>query len=213
MPSNSLYNVPPAARRGRHGHVMAGPAHRLAVACSALWKLRQRPSSAPVRTSAAVSTAQFYSAEIIVIDTDENRLQVASTLRHQLSQQHGRKCCWKAVMALTQKCRRRRTSRRSGCQPPRVSSRSSRWGAMIANIGVHGKPVTLHMEKSGTATSPRRPVWSRTATIPVAEAAGQRALDAFKKFTRTGYLVDVVKAWRHLRLCRGEHALKVLLKG
>ena len=107
---------------------------------------------------AALLTAQFYSpSEIVMIDPDENRLKVAQTLgatRH----------------------RRRRWARRR-CAPswPSPTARAWTWpskpwacpatfdvcqgivgpGGRIANIGVHGKSVELHLEK----------LWSHNITL------------------------------------------------
>ena len=38
-------------------------------------------------------------------------------------------------------------------------------GGRVANIGVHSEPATLHLETSGSTTSPSSPAWS-TPTPP-----------------------------------------------
>ena len=119
---------------------------------------------------AALLTAQFYSpAEIIMIDLDDNRLEVAKRFgaTSTVNSADG-----KAVGGGHEDDRPIAASiprsRRSAFRPRSSYARkSSRLAAHIANIGVHGKKVDLHLES----------LWDRniaittrlvdTATIPM----------------------------------------------
>jgi alcohol dehydrogenase len=86
-------------------------------------------------------------------------------------------------------------------------------GGRIANIGVHGKPVELHLEK----------LWDRnisittrlvdTVTTPMLLKVLQSGrLDAKKMATHRFALSDVVKAYDTFGNAAKEKALKVILK-
>jgi alcohol dehydrogenase len=84
----------------------------------------------------------------------------------------------------------------------------------IANIGVHGKPVTLHMEKLWDRNITLTTRLVDTVTIPVllkVLLAGR--LDA-KKLSRHRFpLSDVIHAYDVFGHAAKEKALKVILKG
>ena len=107
---------------------------------------------------AALMTAQFYSpAGIISIDLDDNRLQVAQELRrHRLLINSADGNAIQRVMELTHGEGVDVAIEAVGmpatfdiCQGILAA------GGHLANIGVHGKPVLLHMEK----------LWDRNATL------------------------------------------------
>jgi alcohol dehydrogenase len=98
---------------------------------------------------AALMTAQFYSpAEIIMVDLDENRLQVAAAFgaTRQVNSANGKAV--EAVLALTQGAGVDVAIEAVGipdtfdiCQSILAP------GGRLANVGVHGKPALLRLEK------------------------------------------------------------------
>jgi alcohol dehydrogenase len=164
---------------------------------------------------AALLTAQFYSpARLIMIDQDQNRLQVARAFGathtinfreekveeciKQLTNGDGVDVAIEAVGV---------PSSFETCQAI-VGP-----GGRIANIGVHGKPVELHLEK----------LWDRnisittrlvdTVTTPMLLKVLQSGrLDAKKMATHRFALSDVVKAYDTFGNAAKEKALKVILK-
>jgi alcohol dehydrogenase len=103
---------------------------------------------------ATLLTAQFYSpAEIIMVDTDVNRLEVAKTfgatmLIHENAVEEIMKLTlWKGVDVAVEAVGTPATF--DICQSIVAA------GGHIANIGVHGKSVELHLEK----------LWSKNVTI------------------------------------------------
>ena len=106
---------------------------------------------------AALLTAQLYSpAEIIMIDLDNNRLEVARRFgaTHTINSGHGKAV--ETVMALTEG-RGVDTAIEAVGVPAtfQLCEDLVGPGGVIANIGVHGKPVELHLET----------LWSRNIAI------------------------------------------------
>ena len=106
---------------------------------------------------AALLTAQLYSpAEIIMIDLDDNRLEVARRFgaTHTINSGHGKAV--ETVMALTEG-RGVDTAIEAVGVPAtfQLCEDLVGPGGVIANIGVHGKPVELHLET----------LWSRNIAI------------------------------------------------
>jgi alcohol dehydrogenase len=106
---------------------------------------------------AALLTAQFYTpAEIIMIDLDENRLNVAKTFGATHTINSATENVVEKIMSLTNK-RGVDTAIEAVGLPATFEMCEAiiSVGGHIANIGVHGKSVTLHMEK----------LWSQNITI------------------------------------------------
>jgi alcohol dehydrogenase len=106
---------------------------------------------------AALLTAQLYSpAEIIMIDLDDNRLEIARRFgaTHTINSGHGKAI--ETVMALTDG-RGVDTAIEAVGVPAtfQLCEQLVGPGGVIANIGVHGKPVELHLET----------LWSRNIAI------------------------------------------------
>jgi alcohol dehydrogenase len=164
---------------------------------------------------AALLTAQFYSpAKLIMIDMDDNRLKIAKsfgathTLNFKLEKVEER------IKALTNGDGVDVAIEAVGT-PSSFDTCQSIIGAggRIANIGVHGKPVELHMEK----------LWDRnitittrlvdTATTPMLlKVLGSGKLDAKKMGTHEYALNDMIKAYETFANAAKEKALKVILK-
>jgi alcohol dehydrogenase len=164
---------------------------------------------------AALMTAQFFSpASIICIDLDDNRLAVAKGFgaTEVINSTDGKAA--ERVMQLTNGAGVDVAIEAVGlpgtfdiCQSILAP------GGHLANIGVHGKPVTLHMEK----------LWDRNATITtrlVDAATTPLLLKAFqagkiqpaKLVTHRFALEDILEAYKTFGHAAEHSALKVVLK-
>ena len=163
---------------------------------------------------AALLTAQFYSpGAILMIDLDDNRLQVAkefgaTTL---INSTDGKAA--ERVMAITKGAGVDVAIEAVGvpaafdiCQSILAP------GGRLANIGVHGKPVELHLET----------LWDRniaittrlvdTAVIPMLlKLVGSGQLQPAKLITHRFALGDVMKAYDTFGDAANQRALKVIL--
>ncbi len=170
--------------------------------------------SGPIGLS-ALMTAQFFSpAQIIMIDMDENRLQVAKlfgatqtvnstdgkAVEKVLAMTHGEGVDV-AIEAVGM------PSSFNTCQAIIAP------GGRIANIGVHGKPVELHMEKLWDRNITLTTRLVDTVTTPMLlKTVLSGKLDAKKLGTHTFALTDVMKAYETFGNAAKEKALKVVLK-
>lgn len=164
---------------------------------------------------AALLTAQFYSpAEIIMIDLDDNRLAVArkfgatktvnsgdGNARERVFEMTGKKGVDVAIEAVGI------PSTFELCEDIVAA------GGHIANIGVHGKSVDLHLEKlwSQNVTITTRLVDTVTTPMLLKEVKIGK-LDPKKLITHTFKLGDVMRAYDTFGNASKEKALKVLLK-
>jgi alcohol dehydrogenase len=163
---------------------------------------------------AALMTAQFYSpAAIISIDLDDNRLKVAKTFGATASINSADGNAIQRVMELT------------GGEGVDVAIEAVGLpatfdicqgilgaGGHLANIGVHGKPVLLHMEKlwDRNATLTTRLV--DTVTTPMLIKAVQSGnLQPGKLVTHRFALDDILKAYDTFGNAAKHGALKVAL--
>jgi alcohol dehydrogenase len=165
---------------------------------------------------AAVLTSQFYSpAEIIVIDTDENRLKVALSFgaTQTVNNTDGKGA--EKVLALTKGAGVDVAIEAVGVPATLELCQSIiAVGGHIANIGVHGKPVTVHMEKLWDRNITLTTRLVDTSTTPLLLKLFLKGrLDAKKLGTHSFALSDVVKAYDTFGHSAKEHALKVILKG
>lgn len=163
---------------------------------------------------AALLTAQFYTpAQIIMIDPDDNRLEVARKFGateiinnskqdsvkkvHQLTGNKGADTVIEAVgiPATFELCQ-------SLVAP----------GGTIANIGVHGKSVDLHLEKlwAHNITITTRLV--DTVTTPMLlKTVQSRKLNSKQLITHHFKLSDIIRAYDTFQNAAREKALKVVL--
>jgi alcohol dehydrogenase len=110
---------------------------------------------------AVLLTAQFYSpATVFMIDVDDKRLAVAKKLGATtvINSEDGRAA--QQVMNLTEGAGVDVAVEAVGIPDTfNICQAIVAPGGHIANVGVHGKPVELHLESSGTATSQSPPGW------------------------------------------------------
>jgi len=160
---------------------------------------------------AALLTAQFYSpAEIIMVDLDENRLNVAKKFgATKLVSQNA----VEEVMKLTDGKGVDVAIEAVGISATfDICQSIIAAGGHIANIGVHGKSVELHLEKlwSSTITITTRLV--DTVTIPMLlKTVLSGKLQPEKLITHRFELNEIMKAYDTFGNASEEKALKVIL--
>ena len=163
---------------------------------------------------AALLTAQFYSpGQIIMIDLDDNRLEVAKNFgaTSTINSADGKAVA--AVMALTEGRGADTVIEAVGipatfelCQDLIAP------GGIIANIGVHGKKVDLHLET----------LWDRniaittrlvdTATIPMLfKTVAAKKIDPTLLITHHFKLADILEAYATFGNAAKTKALKVII--
>ncbi len=164
---------------------------------------------------AALLTAQFYSpARIVMIDVDTNRLEVARGFGATSVVDSSDGKAVESVMTLTGGDGVDVAIEAVGipatfdiCQSILAP------GGRLANVGVHGKPVTLHLES----------LWSRNITLTtrlvdtittpmLLEAVQSGRLEPQKLVTHRFALGDVMKAYDTFGDAATQRALKVVLK-
>ena len=163
---------------------------------------------------AVLLTAQFYApAMIIAIDVDDNRLQVAKTLgaTHSINSQE--KDAVKEVFSLTANVGADVAVEAVGIPATfELCTAVIAPGGRIANVGVHGKPVELHLET----------LWSRNITITtrlvdtvttpmLMKNVISNKLDGKKLITHHFALSDIIQAYDTFEHAAREKALKVIL--
>jgi alcohol dehydrogenase len=164
---------------------------------------------------AALLTAQFYSpAEIVMIDLDENRLQVARTLgaTKDVNSTDGKAV--QKVMDLTGGAGVDVAIEAVGtpatfdiCQDVLAA------GGRLANVGVHGKPVTLHLERLWAHNITLTTRLVDTVTTPMLlKVVESGRLQPKKLVTHRFALGEVMKAYDTFGDAAKERALKVILR-
>jgi alcohol dehydrogenase len=164
---------------------------------------------------AALLTAQFYApASILMVDSDQNRLRVAQTLGATATIDASAGRAAERVMELTQGAGVDVAVEAVGlpasfdtCQAILAP------GGRLANVGVHGKPVELHLEKlwAHNVTIATRLV--DTVTTPMLLKMVQSGkLQPQRLVTHRYELSELMKAYDTFSNAAGEGALKVALK-
>lgn len=163
---------------------------------------------------AALLTAQFYSpAQIIMIDLDDNRLDVAKTFGATHTINSSRENALDQIMALTNGKGVDTAIEAVGTAATfELCESIVAAGGHLANIGVHGKSVTLHMEE----------LWSRNITITtrlvdtvttpmLLKTVQAKKIDPKKLITHRFRLDQIVEAYEIFEHAAKEKTLKVLL--
>jgi len=163
---------------------------------------------------AVLLTAQFYSpAEIIVIDVDDNRLGIAKKFgaTKLVNSSDGKAA--ENIMKLT------------GGEGVDVAIEAVGMpatfdicqaivgaGGRLANVGVHGKPVTLHLEKLWDRNIALTTRLVDTVTLPMLlKVVLSGKVEPAKLITHRFKLNDILKAYETFGNAAKEHALKVVL--
>src|SRR6202789_784193 len=163
---------------------------------------------------AALLTSQFYTpAEIIVIDQDDNRLAVAKTFGATHIINSANEKAVEQVMALTNGKGVDTAIEAVGLAATfELCEEIVAAGGHIANIGVHGKSVTLHLEKlwSKNITITTRLV--DTVTTPMLfKTVLSKKIEPKKLITHHFKLDEIIKAYDTFGNAAKEKALKVIL--
>ena len=163
---------------------------------------------------AALLTSQFYTpAEIIVIDLDDNRLAVAKTFgaTHTINSSDGKAI--EKVMKLTNNKGVDTAIEAVGMAATfAICEAIVGVGGHLANIGVHGKSVTLHMERlwSQNITITTRLV--DTVTTPMLfKTVQSKKIEPKKLITHHFRLDQIIEAYDTFGNAGREKALKVIL--
>jgi len=214
---NSLYAVPKGA--DQEALVMVSDILPTGFECGVLnGKVKPGDTVAIIGAGpvglAALLTARFYSpAEIISVDTDPNRLEVARSFGATSVIDNTDGNAAKKVMAFTHERGVDVAIEAIGIGPSFDFCQAVvTAGGHIANIGVHGKPVQLNLDKlwSHNITLTTRLV--DAITIPMllkTIAAGK--IDPKKLITHRFKLADAMKAYDTFGNAMKERAMKVLL--
>ena len=164
---------------------------------------------------AALLTAQFYSpAAIFMIDLDENRLQVAKSLgaTDLVNSADGKAA--ERVLALTGGAGVDVAIEAVGIPATfNICQDIVAAGGRLANVGVHGKPVELHIEKLWAHNIALTTRLVDTVTTPMLLKVVQSGkLQPARLATHRFELADIMKAYDTFGNAAKEGALKVILK-
>jgi alcohol dehydrogenase len=164
---------------------------------------------------AALLTAQLYSpAEIIMMDLDDNRLEVARTFGASQVVNTADGKASERVMALTKTAGVDVAIEAVGCPATfDICQAIIAPGGRIANVGVHGKSVELHLERlwSSNITLATRLVDAHT-TPRLLKMVESGRLDAKRLVSHRFNLSEIMKAYDTFANAAKQHALKVILK-
>jgi alcohol dehydrogenase len=163
---------------------------------------------------AALLTAQFYSpGQIIMIDLDDNRLEIATKFGATSTINSGGGKAVAAVMVLTGNIGADTVIEAVGIPATfELCQQLIAPGGVIANVGVHGKPADLHLET----------LWDRniaittrlvdTATIPMLfKTVAAKKIDPTLLITHHFTLADILKAYETFGNAAKTKALKVII--
>ena len=164
---------------------------------------------------ATLLTSQFYSpAEIVMVDLDPNRLEVARSFgATQLVDSSDGKAVDK-VMALTGGAGVDVAIEAVGLPATfDICQKIVAPGGRIANVGVHGKPVQLQLERLWAHNITLTTRLVDTVTTPMLLKVVQSGkVEPAKLVTHSFELADVMKAYDVFGNAAKERALKVVLK-
>jgi alcohol dehydrogenase len=163
---------------------------------------------------AAMLTAQFYSpSELIMIDIDDNRLEIAKSFgaTHVVNNSDGKAV--DKVLAITKKRGVDVAIEAIGIPASfDVCQSIVTAGGHIANIGVHGKPVVLHLETlwSSNITLTTRLVDAATTPM-LLNVVTSGKVKPEKLITHHFDMNEMMKAYSTFGNAQKEHALKVII--
>ena len=164
---------------------------------------------------AALITAQLYSpSEIIMIDLDDNRLTVARSFgATQIVNSSDGKAA-ERVMALTQNTGVDVAIEAVGIPTTfDICQAIIAPGGHIANVGVHGKSVELHLEKLWASNITLTTRLVDAGTTPMLLKMVQSGhIDAKRLISHRFELSEIMKAYKAFGNAAKEHALKVAIK-
>jgi alcohol dehydrogenase len=214
---NSLYHIP--AGSDEEALVMLSDILPTGFECGVLNGKVQPGNTVAIVGSgpiglAALLTAQFYSpAEIIMIDPDDNRLETAKKFGATQTINNSKENAIERVKELTSGIGVDTAIEAVGlpatfdlCQSLVAP------GGVIANIGVHGKSVELHLEKLWSQNISITTRLVDTVTTPMLlKTIQSKKLNSKLLITHRFALSDIIKAYDVFEHAAKEKALKVIL--
>lgn len=163
---------------------------------------------------ASLMTAKFYSpAAIIVIDIDDNRLKVSEKFGATNTINSSRENVVEKVMSVTDNRGVDAAIEAVGIPATfELCQLIIAPGGHIANIGVHGKPVSLHLESlwAKNITITTRLVDTITTPLLLKTVMSQK-LDPLPLITHRFRLDEILKAYETFGQAEKEKSLKVIL--
>src|SRR6476659_9818703 len=214
---NSLYPIPAGA--DEEALVMLSDIFPTGFECGVLnGKIKPGDTVAIVGAGpiglAALLTAQFYSpARIIVIDSDKNRLELATKWGASLVISSTDGSAAKAVMSFTEN-RGVDVAIEAVGLPESFDTcqRIVAAGGHIANVGVHGKPVQLNLDKLWSHNITLMTGLVDTVTTPMLlKTITSGKLRPEQLITHHFTLKDVMKAYETFADATNQRALKVII--
>jgi alcohol dehydrogenase len=165
---------------------------------------------------AAVMTAKLYTpARIVVIDLDDGRLAKAKEFGADVTINNGREDAVTQVLDLTSGLGADVAVEAVGVPATfELAAELIRPGGTLANVGVHGKPATLHLERLWIKNVTITTGLVDTRTIPqlLSLIEGGR-LDPTVLATHRFSIDEAMKAYDVFGAAAETHALKVVLEG
>lgn len=165
---------------------------------------------------AALLAAQLYSpAKIIMVDVDDHRLGVARSLGATIIVNSSDGQAVERILAFTDAGGVDVAIEAVGISATfEICQAIIAPGGRIANVGVHGKPVQLHMERLWSANITITTRLVDTATTPMLLKMVQSGLLQPKRLVSHRYeLSEIMAAYDIFGNAASEHAIKVVLKG
>jgi alcohol dehydrogenase len=214
---NSMYHIPPGS--DEEALVMLSDILPTGFECGVLNGKVEPGSTVAIVGSgpiglAALLTAQFYApAEIIMVDPDENRLAVARNFGATKTINNSRDNAVERVGIITGGKGADTVIEAVGIPATfELCQELVGPGGIIANIGVHGKPATLHLEKLWAKNISITTRLVDTVTTPMLlKTVESKKLDAKLLVTHRFKLSDIIKAYDTFQFAAREKALKVIL--
>jgi len=214
---NSLYHIPDGS--DEEAMVMLSDILPTGFECGVLNGKVQPGSTVAIVGSgpiglAALLTAQFYSpAEIIMIDPDSNRLNVAKEFGATQIINNSEEDAVEKVKQLTNNKGVDTAIEAVGIPSTfELCEDLIAPGGIIANIGVHGKSVTLHLEKLWAKNITITTRLVDTVTTPMLlKTVQSKKLNSRKLITHNFKLSDIISAYDTFGNAAREKALKVIL--
>jgi alcohol dehydrogenase len=168
----------------------------------------------PVGLAALLTARLFSPAEIVMIDLDDNRLEVARSFGATTVVNSADGKAAERVMALTQDAGVDVAIEAVGlCATFDICQAIIAPGGRIANVGVHGKPVEFHIERlwASNITLTTRLVDAGSTPMLLKMLQSGR-LDAKRLVSHRFNLSEIINAYDTLANAEKHHALKVVIK-
>jgi len=168
----------------------------------------------PVGLAALLTARLFSPAEIVMIDLDDNRLEVARSFGATTVVNSADGKAAERVMALTQDAGVDVAIEAVGlCATFDICQAIIAPGGRIANVGVHGKPVEFHIERlwASNITLTTRLVDAGSTPMLLKMLQSGR-LDAKRLVSHRFNLSEIINAYDTFANAAKHHALKVVIK-